>query len=463
MEEKTVTSQEKTGTGNLTTADKIEVPGVNTEKDIGSVIEQAETSIALTTGHVFEDEIPFTIKKSEVTEPPEPSEILTEIKTTEYEIKPVAIRSEQAKPTEAALDFLKSIDRKMLEFCCFEDKLILVSHDGKSVGEYRASVEQIPLHDEEVLFVRASACGKIDETATASSVTAYILPENLTLLKQEYHHFCKTPEGLDTLTILELNRKTKQLEVKRKITDGKKIKTTKLKFKQHAVKGLVTEATNIVLQRLLVKAGVQTESMDFVSLDINGHRLAPTSYRSLPMRKQMIGKTEAEVYGLERHLKLTEELPLAWNSFFTENTLMTFRVQLGSPLTMIIDKLPLPTEAQCIVEPKQIPERRLLTTTDDTELKSELIRKKTEMKSDHNSYLRQHPEAKAILRDFLQFLLLRRPSNVFGFAARYFSDFSSKPFDLSTEETCLPLESTPPINVEKLTPTRLSLDYMPLF
>lgn len=48
-----------------------------------------------------------------------------------------------------------------------------------------------------------------------------------------------------------------------------------------------------------------------------------------------------------------------------------------------------------------------------------------ELKADHASYLRQHPEIRALISDFLQFLLLRKPEDVFQFAREYFLTFAS--------------------------------------
>ncbi|CAB1325721.1 unnamed protein product, partial [Coregonus sp. 'balchen'] len=49
-----------------------------------------------------------------------------------------------------------------------------------------------------------------------------------------------------------------------------------------------------------------------------------------------------------------------------------------------------------------------------------------ELKAEHASYLRQHGELLAMLADFLQFLLLRKPSDVFLFALENFSPFASR-------------------------------------
>lgn len=48
---------------------------------------------------------------------------------------------------------------------------------------------------------------------------------------------------------------------------------------------------------------------------------------------------------------------------------------------------------------------------------------KDNIKTSHASYLRQHPEIRSLVSDFLQFLLLRKPDDVFQFARKYFLQF----------------------------------------
>lgn len=51
---------------------------------------------------------------------------------------------------------------------------------------------------------------------------------------------------------------------------------------------------------------------------------------------------------------------------------------------------------------------------------------KEELNAEHASYLKQHPEIRALVSDFLQFLLLRKPENVLQFSRDYFLPFSSR-------------------------------------
>jgi len=55
---------------------------------------------------------------------------------------------------------------------------------------------------------------------------------------------------------------------------------------------------------------------------------------------------------------------------------------------------------------------------------------KAELEDDHAMYVRHHPELNAILADFLQFLLLRKPEDTLNFAGEYFASFSSRAVDL---------------------------------
>ncbi|KAK1879085.1 Ciliogenesis-associated TTC17-interacting protein [Dissostichus eleginoides] len=57
---------------------------------------------------------------------------------------------------------------------------------------------------------------------------------------------------------------------------------------------------------------------------------------------------------------------------------------------------------------------------------SKFLDRKEELKADHASYLRQHPEIRALISDFLQFLLLRKPDDIFQFARDYFIPFASR-------------------------------------
>lgn len=58
------------------------------------------------------------------------------------------------------------------------------------------------------------------------------------------------------------------------------------------------------------------------------------------------------------------------------------------------------------------------------QLYSKFLDRKEELKADHAVYMKDHPEVKALLADFLQFLLLRKPDDVIEFASEFFASHS---------------------------------------
>ncbi|KAJ3595018.1 hypothetical protein NHX12_004323 [Muraenolepis orangiensis] len=126
-----------------------------------------------------------------------------------------------------------------------------------------------------------------------------------------------------------------------------------------------------------------------------GHKTERRSHiggaRSLGVKQLAVGPETVEVFGVERAV---EEVPALWHCYFLADGHLASREQLGSP--------------------------------EDMEMRSKFLDRKEELMADHASYLRQHPELRALLADFLQFLLLRKPDNVIHFAKEYFLPFSSR-------------------------------------
>ena len=72
---------------------------------------------------------------------------------------------------------------------------------------------------------------------------------------------------------------------------------------------------------------------------------------------------------------------------------------------------------------KPIFEKRDLIMEEDLELFSKYEDRMDELKASHGTYLRQHPELKTIMSDFLQEVLTMKPTKFLPFAASYFATF----------------------------------------
>ena len=60
----------------------------------------------------------------------------------------------------------------------------------------------------------------------------------------------------------------------------------------------------------------------------------------------------------------------------------------------------------------------------DSELQAYFGSINNEIKEEHVSYLKSHPELRQILNDFLSSCLLEQPENVYGYAKKFFSYFN---------------------------------------
>ncbi|KAJ8324384.1 hypothetical protein QVD99_002416 [Batrachochytrium dendrobatidis] len=56
----------------------------------------------------------------------------------------------------------------------------------------------------------------------------------------------------------------------------------------------------------------------------------------------------------------------------------------------------------------------------NNELISEYMTRKTEISASHSQYINEHPELKAFMSDYLQFLLHRKPQDVYQFTLEYY-------------------------------------------
>ena len=342
---------------------------------------------------------------------------------------------EEKVPTQAsksAIDFLQNIDTELLDLCLFEDQLVTTSPDGKTVGEFKANVQKVGGGKNDLLLVHASSHGKVEDIPTRTSFTAYLKPNDLSLVKQEHIEFIKIPgHELEKRTEMSVSQDTGQLVVSRRSTQGDRLKRSSFKIAKEKLVGFITEATSILIERLMMKLGCENGTMTFLSLDPDESQLVTAAYTLIPSRKQQIGSKEVEVCGIERKMRSLSGIPNTWQSYFLDDGHLTMRLQVGSPVMALVEKLPRQIEP-AVFEPKPVFEKQPLDWENDMEMHSRFLHRKEELKASHQTYLRHHPEVSALLADFFQFLLLRKPDDVVGFAADFFGSFSNVLPDLPT-------------------------------
>ncbi|KAJ8352410.1 hypothetical protein SKAU_G00238860 [Synaphobranchus kaupii] len=315
---------------------------------------------------------------------------------------------EGPKASREALEFLDSIDLKELQHCLFSDALLTVSDTGRELGEFTITVQNANYDSQPCYHVHANSHGSIDNIPCGTSVTAYISTK-LETLEQSHHEYVTLQDHLlDRKS--QMVRRGDQLLVNKVVTEREDVKRQTITFPLSSLEGFVSEASNLLIQRILAQQKRIPENMVFLTLDTETN-ITLSTYKGLGQKQQMVGQECMEVFGIERTVDSIEDVPAAWHCYFLSDGHLASRVQVGSPVTMRLTQVPLQMGGDD-KDKKAVFEKKPLVWEEDMQLCSKFLDTKEALKADHASYVRQHPDLKALLADFLQFLLLRKPDDI---------------------------------------------------
>lgn len=322
-----------------------------------------------------------------------------------------------------AIDYLQNIEFKTFGKCVFQDKLATVSEGGKSIGELTISIEETIRNEMICYYVHAQSHGELDNVPMGTSVSAYI-SKGLVTLEQTQHEYIKIPnKSLDKKTVL-IKEGDKYI-VRRTTAEGQEVQEVEKKFSTESMKGFVSEGSNILLQRVMCQRKIVPEKAAFTSLDTN-LSLCTMKYEKLEDSSLNLDNASHSILGIQREQVTKEYIPImTWQTYFLGDGHMANRITLGSPVKMQLIAMP-KTEDQIYEEEKPIPSKKDLHWQEDLQIHSHFLERKAELINAHNTYIGNKPEVRALLGDFCQFVLLRKPDDVCTFASEYFGSFSTK-------------------------------------
>ncbi|XP_002749961.2 ciliogenesis-associated TTC17-interacting protein isoform X3 [Callithrix jacchus] len=326
-----------------------------------------------------------------------------------------------------AINFLSSLEYEELQLLFFSETLAMVSDTGEPQGELTIEVQRGKYQEKlglltSCIFVHAFTQGFLDKMLCGNSLLGH-LSEKLELMEQHSHEFIK-------FLILPMERKTSllkeddQLAVTRSIKEGEEVKTAVTSFPWSSIKGFVSEAANLVLLRVMACRQMVPSNARFLALDSEG-KLCYSTYQDLGFQTIHMDQKQAEVFIVEQTVHSEEGIPMSCQYYLLSDGHLAKRIQVGSPGCCIITKMPILREVDEI-EPRPVFEKKPLVWEEDMELYRKFLERKEELRLGHASYLRQHPEARALISDFLLFLLLRQPVDVVTFAAEFFGPFDPR-------------------------------------
>lgn len=222
---------------------------------------------------------------------------------------------------------------------------------------------------------------------------------------------------------MSLLKQSDQLAMTRSMKEGEEVKTGVSFFPWNSITGFVSEAANLVLLRVMARRQKVPQNARFLALDTEG-KLCYSTYQALGFQTIQVGYQQSEVFIVEHTVHSNEGIPMSWQFYMLRDGHLAKRIQVGAPGFCIITKMPiLRTDDE--TEPQPVFEKKPLVWEEDLELYSRFLDRKEELRLSHTRYLRLHPEAEALVSDFLLFLLLRQPQDVVTFAAEYFGPFAA--------------------------------------
>uniref|UniRef100_A0A8C3VXN7 Ciliogenesis-associated TTC17-interacting protein n=1 Tax=Catagonus wagneri TaxID=51154 RepID=A0A8C3VXN7_9CETA len=325
-------------------------------------------------------------------------------------------------PPEAnaeAIHFLDSLRQEELQMLFFSETLVMVSDTGEPQGELTIDVQRGKYKDEFGIlsycpFVHAFSRGYVDKVLCGCSLLGRVPA------KREISFFRTLPMERK----MRLLKQEDQLAMTRTVKEGEEVKTKVTVVPWHSIAGFVSEAANLVLLRVMAWRRTVPSNARFLALDTEG-KLCYSTYQALGSQTIQVGRQQVEAFIVEQTVHSEEGIPMSFQFYLLSDGHLAKRIQVGSPGCCTITKVPVLREEDA-VEPRPVFEKKPLVWEEDMELYSKFLDRKEELRLGHNLYLRQHPEAQALISDFLLFLLLRQPTDVVTFAAEYFGPFAMR-------------------------------------
>uniref|UniRef100_A0A6I8NVY6 Ciliogenesis-associated TTC17-interacting protein n=1 Tax=Ornithorhynchus anatinus TaxID=9258 RepID=A0A6I8NVY6_ORNAN len=193
-----------------------------------------------------------------------------------------------------------------------------------------------------------------------------------------------------------------------------------------SVSGLVSEAANLLLLRVMGRRQAVPEGGRFLAFDTTG-QLCHATYHMLGSQPLKIGQEQVPTFGVEQTIHSEDDIPITFQFYLLTDGHLARRIQVGSPASCIISRMPALQEEEEEEPQHPVPAslgQQPLEWEEDLQLYSMFLDRKEELEAGHATYLRRHPEVQSLLSDFLLFLLLHQPSDVATFAAQFFGPFA---------------------------------------
>lgn len=328
---------------------------------------------------------------------------------------------EKVEANRKALEFLHSIDFKSLGKTIFTDQLVIADRNDVEIGEMTVSVEETIRKEEVCYLVRSLKYSVLDGVPMGQSVTAYISRGLKTIDLTEHEYSEVDGKGIEKRTTIQYDGD--QYIVNKTTCKGDNASNnTERVYTAASMTGYISDGATIILERLMCLKEDIPESAVFLSLDTS-LSLVTMTYEKLLDEMYEINGHQVQTIGIQRETKSIFRPVCVETRFLTDGHIAQYLFANTQSRAKLLT-MPILTENEEIELTK--PEIENLPWQQDMQLSSYFIERKEGLMQDHQAYLRHKPELQAMLKDFLQFVLLRKPDDICKFAASYFGSLSTK-------------------------------------
>ncbi|XP_046846626.1 ciliogenesis-associated TTC17-interacting protein-like isoform X2 [Xenia sp. Carnegie-2017] len=285
---------------------------------------------------------------------------------------------------------------------------------NKNYGEFELTISDGEWRGMQCYMIHLTEENIDADAPKLMSIIAHV-SETFTLLEQSTHEYIKIPErtmDVKTLIVREAGKYVVQKTVSQDNCERKTLET----FSTTQMEGFICEACHVVLQRFFLKKGFP-ENAVFLTFDSETN-ISSMSFKVLGVKELIVENRTVMTKVIESSLSSLMKQDSLRKHFFIPDGRLMLRTEENSNVTL--KQLQSPRS----LTPEQPDVMTPLNWQEDMQLFSEFLDRKDELIDEHNTYLRRHPEFQAILADFLQYLLFRKPQDIFASARNFFSGMS---------------------------------------
>ncbi|CAG7838377.1 unnamed protein product [Allacma fusca] len=302
----------------------------------------------------------------------------------------------------------------------FPESLLMITESGSTVGKYYCSVKRSLLLEDQCVLVHFGSCSTMPDGLECGITVTGFVDENLQTIQEYTHEWMKLKgKSLERKFVQMRELDKNQYFCKNTVWENGAVREERnFTVELSEMKHVISESANVILQRIMILQK-KTGQIELKALTAKGV-VVRSAYSALGDGVENIRGEDMSVRGLRRTTfegKNGEE----WDSIFNEHGRMVLRCQPDKDHALI----PLwfkPVE-KYTTSGDFIGTRPPLVWACDMEMYAQYIERKDLLVSQHKNYLVRHPMVKALLGDFLQALLQKKPKKLVQFGMQFFEPY----------------------------------------